>query len=236
MGAEVVRNDTPGSWTTFTFRKLRLTARTDPMSLGEQALREWAENPHIIRRLLTEDSLLDYSFHDVRGEYLVDLLETYLDAVGLSFQRLSLVIYALDHLDELEVDLLRLGLDVRDWLSPDGDLSTRRVALLIEDFRLRPETRLGALHMNILPLAKDGVVLAQIAAGLGGGDKHQFLKTPDEIAEEAAQLRRTAEKRKRIESQSIGAVLSQQGTVEDFEEARAESKKALAAIMAAQKE
>ena len=54
------------------------------------------------------------------------------------------LIFGLTHIELLEVDLLRIGLDVRDWLSPDGDLSSRRVAVLIGDFFTRPETCCGA--------------------------------------------------------------------------------------------
>ena len=200
MSARLVVVDEPGAWIEFESRGREYRARMDPMWLGPEKLSRLLNQPPLVWQLLDERDRLRAMTSDPFGQHIVTLLKDYLDAVGLGIRGLSRLIYALQHLDDLEVDLLRMGLDVRDWLAPEGPLSSRRVSLLVEDFQDRPETRLGARMFGIFPASKSAIVAAQ-AFKANVQDKdfvHQFLKSPDQLEAEAEQRREAAEKRERI--------------------------------------
>lgn len=233
MRARLILADRPGAFVTFTHAGREFRARMDPMWLGVDVLAGVLDRPGVVLQLLDEASLLRAASTDLFGRQIVGFLEAYLVAAGLSFQRLGVVLWALRHVEALEVDLLRLGLDVRDWLDPEGCLSTRRVALLVEDFRDRPETRLGALFADLVPISKEGILAAQNIE-VQAQDRsftHEFLKSPYQIEAERRQLERDAIARERIKSIRPAEIRHAAPTCGSFVSAREESRRALSELL-----
>ena len=192
----LVLADQPGAWTTFTFGGREVRARFDPMWMGWERLSEILDKPQHVRCLFDQHSQMMLTFADPFGAKLPMLLREYLGAVGLSLERLGVLLHALKRVEDLEVDLLRMGLDVRDWLTPEGALSSRRVALIVEDLLDRPESRIGAAHMDISPADKAAIGIAQYLSG--ESHRHRFLWSPEELEKDAKCQREEAEKMERI--------------------------------------
>lgn len=203
MDSLTVLADSPGAWVDFFFDGTRVRARRDPMWIGAERLADILEQPQYIRRVFDADSQMRLTLSDPFGAKLPRLLDEYLEQVGLSLKRLGVLLHALAHVEALEVDLLRMGLDVRDWLDPEGDLSSRRVALIVEDLLDRPESRIGAAHMGILPADKAAIVAAQYVSSQSEGDNlHMFLWSPEDLEEHAEKAREEKAKRQRIAARS----------------------------------
>lgn len=186
MGARLVLDDVPGAWTTFTTGGKSYRARMDPLWLGADKLPRLLEDTRLVWQLLDDRSRLRAMTSDMFGSRTVIMLRDYADHVGLGFDGLAAVVRGLEHLDDLEVDLVRMGVEIRDWLDLDGPLSSRRMSLLIRDLEERPETRMGAVRTDLFPLDKSALVLAQIAASMAkGSEKHSFLKSRSELRAEA---------------------------------------------------
>lgn len=236
MLARLILKDQPGAWTKFTVGKHTFRARMDPMWLGVDQLYDLLYKPQLVLQLLDEKSRINAVIADPFQEHLGGLIEAYADAVGIGIEGLAIVRTVLERATALEVDLLRIGLDICDWLTPEGPLSTRRVVELIKDFRERPETQLGSTRFGVLPVDKAAIVLAQIHTGLGeeGQEPHRFLKSPEDIEREQEQLRRAAEKRERIKDLHP-VELVRSGGAESFESSKAESQRMLQEILAARK-
>lgn len=200
MDALAVLADSPGAWVEFDFDGVRLHARRDPMWIGADRLADILEQPQYIRRVFDSDSQMRIALRDPFGSKLPDLLREYLERVGLSIKRLGLILHALARIEDLEIDLLRLGLDVRDWLDPEGGLSSRRVALIVEDLFDRPESRIGAAYMGILPADKAAIGIAQHLSDKD--DLHRFLWSPEELEKDAEKQREEEAKRARIMARS----------------------------------
>lgn len=236
MNARLVLADEPGAWVDVEFRGRTYRARMDPMWLGAERLVELIDRPPLVRHLLDEQDRARVLTADPFGRHTVGLLTSYVDAVGLGFKGLVNLRHGLEHLDLLEVDLLRIGLDVRDWLDPEGPLSSRRVALLIADFLYRPETQLGADAFDIRPASKTAVVAAQMSKAHVSDENyvHPFLKSPAELEAEAKARREAEEKRERIRQQRFSTVERVAPGRESFKSAQARSRQALAEILASQ--
>lgn len=235
MIARLILEDKPGAYLTFTSRGRKYRARRDPMWLGPDLLPSLLTKTRLVWQLLDDDSKMQAMTNDPFGSLTVVLLSDYLDAAGLNFDGLARLRHAMENLEDLEVDLLRLGFDVRDWLDPEGPLSSRRVALLVRDFLDRPETRMGATSQKLLPVSKETIVLAQIASGMGGeGFTHDFLKSPEEIAQEAKALAEVKEKRERISKQAPAQLDAVSSSGKSFRAVREESRKQLQKILAGQ--
>lgn len=191
MHARLILDEGPGAYVTFEHRGKPVRALMDPMELGPDFVTGMASTPRSVFLLLDEKSQISVGMDDPFGTRNFELLTAYLEAVGLSFTALGRLVLGLEEAHLLEVDLLRLGLDIRDWLSPDGPLSSRRVALLIEDLLERPETQLGSRRFDLMPITKEAIIAAQ---QLGKPDEpHQFMKSVTQIEEEArAQRERDA--------------------------------------------
>lgn len=236
MSARLILADEPGAWITFESRGREYRARLDPMWLGVETLAQSFERPKVLWQLFDDESKMDAMIRDPFGEHVAILLRDYLDAAGLGLRGLGMIRHALDNLDLLEVDLLRFGLDIKDWLDPEGSLSSRRVVLLIDDFLDRPETRIGAKRQKVAPESRETIVLAQIMSSLTGekAGVHQFLKSPETLAQEQEDGRVFREKRERVSGQRPGEIRKVARTEGSFSSAREDSKKALADILADQ--
>lgn len=222
MSARLILEDEPGAWVEFVSGGVRLRARRDPMFLGHEDMVELLENPRLLWRLLDESSQVKSMTAAMVSGGLGEQLKAYLEASGLSVFKLALATHAVEDVDLLEVDLLRIGLDVRDWLDPEGPLSTRRVVALYEDMLERPETRVGAKRMDIKPADKAALAVALFQSSqMEKGFEHPFLKSPSDLEKEAEQARIAAEKRERM-GQDRRRVLSD-GSGRSFESSQAES-------------
>lgn len=222
MSARLILEDEPGAWVEFTSGGVRLRARRDPMFLGYEDMVELLENPRLLWRLLDESSRVKSMTAAMVAGGLGQQLKAYLEASGLSVFKLALASHAVEDVDLLEVDLLRIGLDVRDWLDPEGPLSTRRVVALYEDMLDRPETRVGAKRMDIKPADKAALAVALFQSSqMDKGFEHPFLKSPSDLGKEAEQARIAAEKRERM-GQDRRRVLSD-GSGRSFKSSQAES-------------
>lgn len=120
MSARLILDDEPGSWVEFTCGRRRFTARRDPMWLGHDDLPELLVNPRLLWWLMDDDSRIKSMTTAMINGGVDDQLVAYLEAVGLSIFKLALATHALEDADLLEVDLLRIGVDIRDWLDPEG--------------------------------------------------------------------------------------------------------------------
>lgn len=204
MSARLIMRDEPGAWITFTSGRDTYRARLDPLWLGADGLQDLARNTKLVWQLLDDSSRLMAMMSDMFAARTLVLLRDYLDAAGLGFEGFHRLLYAIEHLDELEIDLLRLGFDVRDWLNPDGPLSSRRVALIVKDCLHRPETQLGAVRENKHPISKDAIVLAQIAGGMSESkEPHLYLRSPEQLEAEAKAAREEREKIERIKARGF---------------------------------
>lgn len=238
MSARLVLADEPGAWIDIDFGGRPYSARIDPMWLGAENLAELFERPQMVRQLFKEADAVSLMIADPFGHRIIELLEAYLDAVGLGFQGLGFLFVGLENLDLLEVDLLRIGLDIRDWLDPEKPLSSRRVALLIADFKERPETRIGAKSFGIYPADKATIVAAEaIAAHVSDESyRHRFLKSPDELADDVAKIQEAKNKREAIAKQQVSEIVSVPAGENSFVAASEKSQAALSALLASQGE
>ncbi|MDK8472400.1 hypothetical protein NLL38_03765 [Corynebacterium accolens] len=222
MSARLILDDEPGSWVEFTCGRRRFTARRDPMWLGHDDLPELLVNPRLLWRLMDDDSRLKSMTTAMVNGGLDDQLVAYLEAVGLSIFKLALATHALEDADLLEVDLLRIGVDIRDWLDPEGPLSTRRVVALYQDLLDRPETRVGAKRFDVKPIDKTGLAAVFFHTSfMDQGFEHSFIKSPTDLEQEAEQARIAAQKRERM-TQDRRRVLSD-GSGRSFESSQSES-------------
>lgn len=222
MSARLILDDEPGSWVEFTCGRRRFTARRDPMWLGHDDLPELLVNPRLLWRLMDDDSRLKSMITAMVNGGLDDQLVAYLEAVGLSIFKLALATHALEDADLLEVDLLRIGVDIRDWLDPEGPLSTRRVVALYQDLLDRPETRVGAKRFDVKPIDKTGLAAVFFHTSfMDQGFEHSFIKSPTDLEQEAEQARIAAQKRERM-TQDRRRVLSD-GSGRSFESSQSES-------------
>lgn len=222
MSARLILDDEPGSWVEFTCGRRRFTARRDPMWLGHDDLPELLANPRLLWRLMDDDSRIKSMTTAMVNGGLDDQLVAYLEAVGLSIFKLALATHALEDADLLEVDLLRIGVDIRDWLDPERPLSTRRVVALYQDLLDRPETRVGAKRFDVKPIDKAGLAAVLFHTSfMDQGFEHSFIKSPTDLEQEAEQARIAAQKRERM-SQDRRRVLSD-GSGRSFESSQSES-------------
>lgn len=232
MLARLIRDEQPGATVTLQHGRLTLTAVADPLAIGADRAVMLLERPRLVWQLLDERSRVRAMLADPMGREVIALLDEWCTAAGLSFFRLAVLRRVLDHIDALEVDLLRMGLDIRDWLDPAGPLSTRRVLCIAEDLENRPESAYGAAVEGLFPLTKDALLLAQILEALTHADEpHGFRKTRAELEAVARQRAEDAAKRERIAAQQRTVVAPAVGAM-NFDDARAQSQRELAALLA----
>lgn len=223
MYAQLILKDQPGSWVEFEYGRGIYRARRDPMYLGPENLASMFEEPRLLWQLYDDDSQVRSMTACMAGERLQDHMKAYLEAAGLSFFKLALAQHALNDVELLEVDLLRLGLDVRDWLDPEGSLSTRRVVSIYRDLLDRPETRVGSKRFDVNPITKDGLAVVLFHSSMmDQGFDHPYMKSPVDLEKEAEQARLDRAKRERM-SKDRRVVLQPRGGSGSFETSKAES-------------
>lgn len=233
MDARLVLADVPGAFTTITHARHRVRVRMDPMWLGASKLRELEYRPRLVWQLVDEADRFSVVMADPFGAKVADLLRAYADGVGLGVAGLQALWRGLDELDALEVDLVRMGVEIRDWLDPEGPVSSRRMALIIRDLVARPETSLGARAAGLFPLDKAAMAAAQIATGLSGkkGFVHPFLRKASELEAEAVAQAEAEVRKERIRHRRL-VVEHVERTEVSFVAARDESRRELEKILA----
>lgn len=191
---------------TFTFtargRSAELEAHADPMALGLEGMMGLLEDRAKFKRLFTRQSGFAIFSMFLRAEDWQRLYEAWLEAAGLSDIKLRALHLALEHLEEVEADFLRVyGLDLHDWFA--GRMSSRRVSSLVMDLAQRPETLFGAEIAQIVsPMSKAEWMIAQsVAANAESKKPHAFLKTHAQRDEE----RLEQEKRERMLARGLSA-------------------------------
>lgn len=233
MDARLILADEPGAWVTFMSQGRRFRGRMDPMWIGAEKVAALLSRPQLVLQLLDEASRTTAMIGDPFCRKTVVLLQDWADAVGLGFHGLGLLQRGLSDLARLEVDLVRMGVEIRDWLDPAGSVSSRRMALLIGDLVDRPESRMGAAYWGVQPITKGGIVLAQISDSFGGdGRVHMFLKSEAEIEAEQRAREEDAAKRERIKAQRPTEIVAVKRTAESFASAKASSLAELEKILA----
>ncbi|GEM_PF-5350539 len=183
-------------------RVARLTMQADPMALGAQGLQSFLARRSDFRKLLTAKSGFALFALFPQQEDLQRLYSSWLDAAGLNERRLRALSTALDDIELVEVDFLRLyGIDVKDWFA--GRLSSRRVALLVLDLLERPETCVGAKAFGLAsPLTKNEMMVAtSVAANTEAKRPHALLVTQEQLDARAEQLA----KQRRIQARGLSA-------------------------------
>lgn len=233
MDARLVLEDVPGAFTTITHAGRRVRVRMDPMWLGSEKLRGLEHHPRMVWQLVDESDRMRVMMPDPFGAKVAELLRAYADGVGLGVRGLQALWRGLDELDALEVDLVRIGVEVRDWLDPEGPVSSRRMALIIQDLIARPETSLGARAAGLFPLDKAAMAAAQIATGLSDkkGFVHPFLRKVSDLEAEAVAQAEAEVRRERIRHRRL-VVEHVERTEVSFESARDESRRELEKILA----
>lgn len=182
MYVRLILDEGPGAYVTFEHRGKPVRALMDPMEAGPEYITRLLDDPRSIFKMLDRESQAIVGFDDPFNNHIFLLLENYLEAAGLSFKALGRLVMGLEQAHLLEVDLLRLGLEIRDWLNPEAALSSRRVALLIDDFLTRPETQMGSHYLDLRPISKEAIIGAQ---QLGKPEEpHHFLKSVTQLEEE----------------------------------------------------
>lgn len=223
MYAQLILADQPDGWVEFECGRGSYRARRDPMYLGPEEMSRILQEPRLLWQLYDDSSQVRSMTACMAGERLQDHMKAYLSAVGLSFFKLAMALHALEDIELLEVDLLRIGLDVREWLDPAGDLSTRRVVSLYRDLLDRPETRVGSKRFDVNPITKDGLAVALFHSSMTDqGFDHPYLKAPVDLEQEAEQARIDREKRERM-SKDRRVVLQPRGGAGSFETSKSES-------------
>lgn len=159
----------------FRGRSATLTAHADPMALGPEWLSAFLKDRSGFRKLIVPDSVFDLAMLMPRGSDWSVLYQTWLEAAGLDEEKLLYLDVALNNLEALEADLLRIHqIDVREWFS--GGLSSRRVAVLVGDLAKRPETLVGAeLKKIVNPLTFGEIMLATSVAAVDGKAHPVFM-------------------------------------------------------------
>lgn len=183
-------------------RVARLAMQADPMALGAQGLKSFLANRSDFRKLLTAKSGFALFALFPQQEDLQRLYLSWLEAAGLSERKLHALTTAMDDIELVEVDFLRLyGIDIKDWFA--GLLSSRRVALLVLDLLERPETRIGAKAYGLAsPLTKNEMMVAtSVAANTEEKRPHALLVTQEQLDARAEQLA----KQRRIQARGLSA-------------------------------
>lgn len=107
----------------------------------------------------------------------------------------------LQYPEEIELDLLEVGLDLRDWFRPAGDprrLSTRRL-LLVVDKKLDKYTSLfWSAVLDRDPIGIDQIITSDIFAALVGSQHPVRTRREDEKAQR--ELEEKKERMRRAEA------------------------------------
>lgn len=183
-------------------RTATIEAQADPMCRGPEFLEKFLADRTQFRKLLNPDSgFAIFSMFLQAGDWQ-RLYGAWLDAAGLDEVKLDRLRVALEYLEDVEADFMRVHrLDIRDWFT--GDLSSRRVAVLVGDLLDRPETLLGAQALKIVrPLTSGEIMLAQSVAANSEAKAPHFLLTTHAQRDDELELRA---KQERMQARGMSA-------------------------------
>lgn len=173
-------------------RTVHLEAVADPVMAGFNSAIELFRGEAIDLSFLTDKAKMAWALAFPRPGDVRRLVESWLEAIGISRERVGVLFGAVDHLELVEADLQRFyGLDLGSW--PRGELSTRRLAVLIEGLRHRPDSLFWSeIQSEFDPMSTEAVILAGIFGALTE-KPHPLLmarKNREEAAQKAAAMER----------------------------------------------
>lgn len=175
-------------------RTVHLEAVADPVMAGFTAAIELFRGEAIELNFLTDKAKMAWALAFPRSGDVRRLVESWLEAIGINHERVGVLVGVVDHLDLVEADLQKFyGLDLGSW--PRGELSTRRLAVLIEGLRHCPDSLFWAeTKSEFDPMSTEAVILAGIFGSLTG-KPHPLLmarKNREEAAQKKAVMERMA--------------------------------------------
>lgn len=153
-------------------RRVHVEAVADPMTLGFDVLVDMAENDTGVIPLLTKKGLIHWQIALPKPYDLIALCKSWALAAGLGEYGFGRLVSIMRHLDLVEADLQRFyQVDLTDW--PAGNITTRRVVVLISGLWHETDSLFWSELTDRDPLTKEAIVLAQLASS--PNDPHQFL-------------------------------------------------------------
>lgn len=171
-------------------RQVKTTAVADPMTLGTDTVALLATGDHAIFPLLTPRGRINWQLAMPKPADIATLCEKWALAAGLGEYGFGRLVHILRHTDLVEADLQRFyNVDLSAW--PRGELTTRRVVVLIAGLEHERSSLFWSEMADHDPLTKEATILAQLASA--PGEPHQFLVSRQlrrQHAEDAAKIER----------------------------------------------
>ena len=176
-------------------RTVHMEGVADPIMAGFESTIALLRGEGLDPNFMTARSQMSWGLAFPRAGDARRLVEAWLAAIGINRERLSILARAVDYLELVEADLQHFyRLDLTDW--PRGVLSTRRLAVLMEGLRRRPESLFWAeTSSEFDPLTSESIILAGIFGALTG-QQHPLLTAckdrKDQAEKQAAMARMQA--------------------------------------------
>ena len=153
-------------------RKVRTEAVVDPMTLGTETVSLLATGDHAIFPLLTTRGMIHWQLAMPARADIATLCEQWAQAAGLGEYGFGRLVHILRNLDLVEADLQRFyNVDLSTW--PRGEITTRRVVVLISGLWHERSSLFWSEMEDHDPLTKEATILAQLASA--PGEPHPFL-------------------------------------------------------------
>lgn len=171
-------------------RQVKTEAVVDPMTLGTDTVALLATGDHAIFPLLTPRGRIHWQIAMPKPVDIATLCEKWALAAGLGEYGFGRLVHILRHTDLVEADLQRFyNIDLSAW--PRGELTTRRVVVLIAGLEHERSSLFWSEMEDHDPLTKEATILAQLASA--PGEPHQFLVSRQlrrQHAEDTAKIER----------------------------------------------
>lgn len=153
-------------------RRVHLEAVADPMTLGFETLVDMAEKDTGVLPLLTPKGRMNWRISFARPIDNIELCKTWAIASGYGEHGFGRLIKIIQNLDLVEADLQRFyNVDLSGW--PAGNITTRRVLVLINGLWHETNSLFWSEMQDRDPLTRETIVLAQLASS--PNEPHDFL-------------------------------------------------------------
>ena len=173
-------------------RTVHMEGVADPIMAGFESTLALLRGEGLDPNFMTARSQMSWGLAFPRAGDARRLVEAWLVAIGINRERLAILARVVDYLELVEADLQHFyQVDLGDW--PRGKLSTRRLAVLMEGLRRRPDSLFWAeTSSEFDPLTSESIILAGIFGALTG-QQHPLLtarKDRESAAEKQAAMAR----------------------------------------------